>query len=513
MCGNALTVRRVEAGCKHNCARTYAQGVWLTHHPDLQPDAKLVVTFRHRVSRGIRMTYTFSTPQRRWIWPTALALVTLLALGLRLYYVSTAMVIDPLRGDAAQYYAYAWNLFHHGVFAGNPPGASVLTPSNYRDPGYPLFQAFWMACLGNGSLWYAAMLMSQAVLGALTVTCAMQLGRRWLDWRWATAAGVLMAVWPHNITIAGDLLTETLFGFLCALAMLLCARACDRESLPWIILAGLCFGAAALTNAVLLPFGVLLALYLAWRHHVTRKVWVCLLVGALVLPGAWAIRNSQLPVQTPAHSSMGRALQNLVQGSWPGYHAAYKAAIIKHDVQARHTLDAIDAETRLFQSHPQQGIASMARRLGQHPWHSLAWYVLEKPHQLWGWRIGIGQNDIYVYPTIHSPFQTQPLMRAMISLCQTINPLLAVLMLACLVMTLLRRGPWETRPDGRAMLEATLALLVFVTLVYGILQSDSRYAIPFRSFEMLLAMASCSALVHWLRMHIHASREKALRAT
>ncbi|HET8554887.1 MAG TPA: glycosyltransferase family 39 protein [Rhodanobacteraceae bacterium] len=456
------------------------------------------------------MTETILTPQRRWTWPIALILVTVLALGLRWYYVSTAMVIDPLRGDAAQYYAYAWNLFHHGVFAGNPPGSSVLTPSNYRDPGYPLFQALWMACLSNGSLWYAAMLMSQALLGALTVTCAMQLGRRWLDWRWTTAAGVLMAVWPHNITIAGDLLTETQFGFLCALAMLLCARACDRKSLPWAIVTGLCFGAAALTNAVLLPFGVLLALYLAWRHHVTRKVWVALLVGSLVLPGAWAIRNSQLPVQTSGHSSMGRAIQNLVQGSWPSYHAAYKAAIIEGDAQARHTLTAIDAETRLLQSHPRQGIAAITHRLGQHPWRSLAWYTLEKPYVLWGWRIGIGQNDIYVYPTTHSPFQTQPVMRAMISLCQAINPLLAVLMLACLVMTLLRLGSWDTRSEGRAMLEASLALLVFVTLVYCVLQSDSRYSIPFRAFEMLLATTACSALVGWLRKHVHASRQKAL---
>ena len=37
------------------------------------------------------------------------------------------------------------------------------------------------------------------------------------DW----AAGFLMAVWPHNVAIDGYLLSETLFGFLCALGLFL----------------------------------------------------------------------------------------------------------------------------------------------------------------------------------------------------------------------------------------------------------------------------------------------------
>ncbi len=438
---------------------------------------------------------TRDTNTRRWVWVLAVIIVTLLALGLRWYYVSTAWVINPIRADAAQYYAHAWNLVLHGVFSGSKPGAATVIADNYRDPGYPLLLAFWMKIFSNQALWYAAVLLSQAVLGALTVTWAMLLGRRWLDWRWATAAGVLIAVWPHNIAIASNLLSETLFGFLCALAMLLAARASDRSSTGWAVVAGLAFGAAALTNAILLPFGVLLALYLAWRRLVPRRVWIGLLVGALLLPGGWAIRNAQLPAQSGAQTSTDRALQNLVQGSWPTYHAAY--ALLAHgDQRGAPTFRAIDHEYQLLRHSPGAGARAILHRMAQHPLRYLAWYTLEKPAALWGWSIAVGQNDIYVYAVRYSPFDSNPVMRALAAVCHTINPLLAVLALGCVVIVLVRhRRPLPHSAHGKVALESVLLLLVYVTVVYSILQTDPRYAIAFRAFEILLAMTSCAVLI------------------
>lgn len=429
-----------------------------------------------------------------WIWPVALVLVTLLALGVRWYYVSTAMVINPIRADAAQYYAHAWNLVHHGVFSGSHPGAQQVIADNYRDPGYPLLLAAWMKVFASQDSWYAAVLLTQALLGALTVPLAMQLGRRWLDWRWATAAGVLMAVWPHNIAIASDLLSETLFGFLCALAMLLVARACDHRSTAWAIAAGVAFSAAALTNAVLLPFGVLLAAFLGWRRLAARRVWLALLIASLVLPGAWAIRNQQLPPQPGMQTSTDRALQNLVQGSWPGFQPAY-ALLANGDMRGKPLYQAVNAQYALLRDSPRAGAREIMQRLAAHPLRYLAWYALEKPWILWDWDIRFGQNDIYVYATAHSPFDTQAAMRALEAICHTLNPALALLALACLVVTLASR--WRRKcsdPPVSAALAATLFLLAYITVLYSVLQTDPRYAIPFRSFEFLLAMTSCSAL-------------------
>lgn len=435
---------------------------------------------------------------RRWIWPLTAALVTLFALALRWYYVNTALIVDPIRGDALQYYSYAWNLVHHGVFAGTLPGSPVVVPSNFRDPGYPLYLAFWMKLFGDQNLWYGVVVLSQAVLGALTVPLTMQLGRRWLSKRWAAGAGILLAVWPHNIVMASNLLSETLFGFLCAVAVLACVRACERRHIVGAVAAGLCFGLAGLTNAVLLPFGVLLALFLGWRRLIPRRIVIALCVGALLLPGAWAICNLHVPTQAAGQTSTDRALMNLVQGSWPTYHSAWQE-MIHHNPAGRPTLDAINAEYNLLRTSPRAGAHAIIQRLGQHPLDSLAWYTLRKPWVLWAWRIRIGQNDIYVFPAANSPFDTQPAMRALEAICHTINPFLAGLALACLIGALIRFLRHEQNPSQSVTaLTTTLLLLVYITLVYSILQTDPRYSIPFRSFEMLLVVTSCSVLSRWV---------------
>lgn len=147
------------------------------------------------------------TPTRlsRGWWLLALALVFLFALALRGYYLTTAMVYEPIRGDAVQYHAYAWNLLHHGVFSMAAPGSAQVLGDSFRDPGYPAFLALGMGLFGEFDAWYPAVLLAQGLLGALTVVLLMLAARGWLADRWLVGAGVLMAVWPHSITITSFL--------------------------------------------------------------------------------------------------------------------------------------------------------------------------------------------------------------------------------------------------------------------------------------------------------------------
>jgi len=448
------------------------------------------------------MLTTDSTSCNRWLWPLALFSLTMFALALRWYYVSTAVVLNPVRGDAVQYYSYAWNLVHHGIFSKDVPSAPAINPDNYRDPGYPLFLALWMKALGAGSTWYAAVLLCQALLGALTVTLATQLGRYWLPPSWAISAGLLMAVWPHSIAINGYLLTETLFGFLSALAMLLCARACRQVNPWWAIVAGLAFGAAALTNAILLPFAVLLAGFLGWRKLVPRRICLALAVGALLLPGAWAIRNTQITVPKSDGSSMDRALQNLVQGTWPSYHSAWRNSALGDaatQARARVTLRAMDVEYNTLRVSPVKGTKAILQRLGEHPMQYAAWYLLQKPYQLWDWDIQIGQGDIYVYPTKNAPFQTSPAWIALAAICHAINPLLMFLALASFWVAWSRARLYIARsaPANEAALVSVICLVMFATLVYTALQAEPRYSIAFRPFEMLLALTTLAGFNQW----------------
>lgn len=452
------------------------------------------------------MTTSKSNLPKRWHGWLVLLAVFVLAFGLRWYYVSTALVLDPVRGDATQYYAYALNLANHGTFSKDLPGAAVIHPDNYRDPGYPVFLALWMKMLGTADVWYAAVLLSQAFIGALTVTLATQLGRHWLPLRWAAAAGVLMALWPHSITINGYLLSETLFGFLIALGMLALASACQRQSPRRALVAGLTFGMAALTNAMLLPFGIALAALLAWRKLGSRRVCIALALGALALPGAWAMRNALIAAPVAGESSTDRALVNLVQGSWPGFQSAWRDSVMGDETTKAHAhvaLQAIYAEYGLLRASPLQGVQSMVRRFSQHPLLFARWYLVEKPTLFWGWSIEIGQGDIFVYPTKNAPFQIQPAWIALAAICHALNTVLLLLALASVLFAWSggQRVMPQPCPASRAALVTVICLAAFVTLVYSTLQAEPRYSIPFRPFEILLAMTSLCGSVTWWQRH------------
>jgi 4-amino-4-deoxy-L-arabinose transferase-like glycosyltransferase len=439
---------------------------------------------------------------RRWQGWLVLLAIFLFAFGLRWYYVSHAMVLDPVRGDATQYYAYALNLSNHGIFSKDLPDATVIHPDNYRDPGYPAFLALWMKVLGAGEDWYAAVLLSQALLGALTVALAMQLGRHWLPLRWAAAASVAMALWPHSITINGYLLSETVFGFLTVLGILIAAGAFQRESMSRAVLAGLTLGAAALTNAILLPFGILLAAFLGWRKLASRRLCIALAVGAAVLPGAWAIRNAAVVVPVAGSSSTDRALQNFAQGSRPEFQTAWRDSVLGDEdakAKAKIVFQHVDDDYAQLRTSPLHGVGAMLRRLSQHPLQSAQWYLIQKPALLWGWGIEIGQGDIFVFPTRNAPFQIQPMWIALAAICHAANTTLMLRALAAFLFVGFQRDRPERRPPtaGRAALISTLFLVAFVTFVYSTLQAEPRYSIPFRPLEILLVLTTLYGIATW----------------
>ncbi len=447
-------------------------------------------------------TIGFNT-QHHWRSFLTLAAVTLFAFGVRWYYVSTTVVLNPVRGDATQYFSYAWNLVNHGIFSKDLPGVLIVHPDNYRDPGYPVFLAVLMKLFGTGDAWYAAVLMAQAVLGALTVTLATQVGRYWLPLRWAVAAGVLMALWPHSITINGYLLSETLFGFLTTLGVFACARAFRRQTSWGAFGGGVILGAAALTNAILLPFGVLLAVLLAWRKLASRKICLALAIGALTLPGVWAARNAVAVVPVAGNSSADRALLNFVIGSWPRWQSAWRESVLgdkSAQERGRAEMHLADMEYAAWRNSPAQGLQSMARRVASNPLRLARWYLIEKPALLWGWSIEIGQGDIFIYPTTNAPFQIQPLWMAVAAICHGFNIWLMLLALGGILFAwpyLKKRSPGESVESGAALI-AVILLLVFVTLVYSTLQAEPRYSIPFRPFEILSAVIMMYVCTTWL---------------
>ena len=410
------------------------------------------------------------------------------ALLVRLYYVHNAIVVSPVRGDAVQYMIYAINLLDNHVFSMQTEGAPL--PDGFRDPGYPSFLALLMSMVGRGGTFYVTTLHVQCILSAATVAIYTVLARRWLGMVAATVVGMGLSLWPHAITLAGYLLSETVVGFLFALALLLMQVACDRNSRSVGALSGLVFAMAALTNATLLPGLPLFAVGALWRDRRRRAMWAMVFLGAL-LPAAWSVRGANLP--TGSREGAGdRVAMNFVQGSWPEYHAAWSAAVIGKEEAPQAVLDAIGSEYDLLRKDSSAGLAAIAERISKEPSRYLLWY-LSKPVELWGWKIGIGNGDIYVFPTYQSPLSGRGPLRITTDLLFFANPLLMLFAFAGLIAIALSGS---NSPAPLAFGAFCVALL---TALFTALQADARYAAPYRGMEWVLAMRGGIWLVYGFR--------------
>lgn len=417
-------------------------------------------------------------PRRRLFQLVVLALIALAALLLRVYYVHTAIVFLPIRGDAIQYRAYTWNLIHHHIFSSALPHATSVVADGFRDPGYPVFLA---AIAGSGDMqdtFVQRVMDAQAILSTATAWVFMVLARRWAGFITACVTGVLLTFWPHLITMSGYVLSETLTGFLVALALLLTDTLIRRGGKAYVFASALSWAAAALTNAILTPFVPLLAIW-QWRRSRHSRIWATFLVVTLAPLLAWSLRSALLP-SAGQESAGDRARMNLVQGSWPEYHdAAWVAGM--GNPQADAILQSIADEYALIRSDMGAGITQMVARMGREPARYMGWY-LSKPLELWGWDIGIGEGDIYVYPTFRSPLTMQPTLRGLVNVLFFLSPFLMLLAAAGAVLAFV--PAMESAPG----LRIAVALGLWVTLVYGVLQSDARYATPFRGIEIFLAV-------------------------
>lgn len=434
------------------------------------------------------------------------ALCGLFAVFVRWYFVTHARVLQPIDqpgpwGDAAEYYRYAWNLLHHHVFSIDFPSPVRPEADSFRDPGFPAFLAIWMWLTSNYDSWYAGVVMSQVILGGVTVACSVLVVRDILPSWLAAAAALAMAVWPHSVAMPAYVLSENLASPLYAIAALSLSEAVRRQSRPLTVVAGISFAGASLTNAVLGPLVVPMMLVLAWKRLMAPRLLLLLIAVTAAPLVAWNLRNST--VSAPVTSGL-RAEMNLVQGSWPTYHLATQLWARKDPVGIQ-TQNAINNEIWVMHFNAWQGLKLMASRMARAPGTYLRWYV-SKPALLWGWEIGLGSGDIYVYPTHESPFIVNPVMKAAYGVAYVFNGVLALLALAGAFRSLSAR-----HPNAGALIFATTAL--WVTAVYGVLQSDPRYSIPFRSLEIALACVAIADIAAYLKARRNRTDKVSTRPT
>jgi 4-amino-4-deoxy-L-arabinose transferase-like glycosyltransferase len=304
-----------------------------------------------------------------WSWLVGIAVT---AFVLRVLYMLT--IAPPLWGLADEgFYYHASEMIVQGHGYSQPFIALFYgryVPTALHPPLWPAVLAivslFSAPGSGGGSLTGVAADLHRCVgclCGAAVVVLVGLLGRRIGGWRVGLVGAAIAAIYPHFITLDGDLLSEPLYGVLVGTLVLLSYRFTDRPTRGRAFALGVVVGFAALTREEALWFIPALLVPLAWRAPRDR-LWLSALavIGALVVVAPWTVRNYAafhrfVPVANSGAVIMGAnnhcAYYGSHIGSWQG-----ECATIPHETP-------LTPEYYLSSHQTSEGIAYAGRHVAR----------------------------------------------------------------------------------------------------------------------------------------------------
>lgn len=240
-----------------------------------------------------------------------LILVLLLALVVRLALWSWFSQCHTLHDDEKDYNQLAKALVERGEYAFYPG-----KPISLRPPLYPAAVACIYSIAGSENL--QAVRLFQIGLSLLTAFLVFELGKELYSREVGVAAAAFYSFYPSLLIYNNLVLTETQFTLLLVAFCVAAVKGLNKQSLAWIMLAGVLLGLAALTRSVLWMFPPVLALFLlvVWPAKVPQRL---VAAGLLVMAFAcvvapWAVRNTRLQRTFTAVDCMGG--RNFMMGNY-----------------------------------------------------------------------------------------------------------------------------------------------------------------------------------------------------
>lgn len=411
-----------------------------------------------------------------------LLLILLLALGALVQFTvaSRTVVYLPFRADAGEYFSYAYNLSHHGVYSSSDFWRSgdvtkMPTPDKSRPPGYPLF----LIAVGTPeptATYIRRVVFVQALLGVLSVWLAYLIARKFLSGASALVVGALTILSPHIMLSSTLILSEGLFTFLLLASVLASIRAFREQRSGWFLAAGSLWAASTLVRPTVALFPVLM---LAWaamslkRRQLLGQMTVGVLAFSLLL-APWAIRNlsvapgSSLLLNSIAHGSYPQFMMDGKRSTW-GFPYRFDPA---YPAYARTTTTLL---------------AKLKEKFERNPSTMLRWYLLEKPVYLLSLK-DLQSVDIQIYPLDATPYYERRSYAAM--RIATILMHWPLMLLGVVGAILAVGAPGHLKTHATARMAATMLalLLAYIIALHVATAPYPRYAIPFRPLIFALAM-------------------------
>ena len=248
---------------------------------------------------------------RRPGFGVALALIVLVALGLRLYYALRIMGDHRFTGDGVEFHYLAQVLADRNAYLEPFPrvGVNALlsaqsfddvverlsryrVPTAEKPPLYPAYLAGWAKLGLSGYRWD---MVASSLLGAGTVGVIGVIGRRVAGAGVGLVAAGLAAVYLDLVLLDGSLRSESLYVLLVAVALLAAYGLVERPGWGRAAILGAAVGLAALTRSEGLALVLLLVAPAAWlalgdlRGRGRLVAVACAGCAIVVVP--WLARN------------------------------------------------------------------------------------------------------------------------------------------------------------------------------------------------------------------------------
>jgi 4-amino-4-deoxy-L-arabinose transferase-like glycosyltransferase len=420
-----------------------------------------------------------------------LAVILLLGLQMRLQVAVQTEVDTPVRADAYDYFAYAYNLRHFFTYSRGSGENPV--PDAGRPPAYPVFLALFLDKKIAVTDFLERVYLAQALLSCLSILLVYLIFQMIAGRVAGLFTAALTALSPHLINMNMYLLSETLFTFLLLLCLWVLARGLTQQHARWLFIAGVLLAAAVLTRAWLQYFVFLGALFLFLV--MPRRMALSLLLGFSVLFALWIVRNSVSLDQ----AGTSQVATSLYHGSFPGFMYQNRPETFGFPYAA-------DPRAEIITQSVGTALTEIYRHFQEDFWTYFHWYAWGKAEILLSWNIVAGMGDVFVYPVIYSPYQNIAHLQFSHSLMRAAHTPLMLLALAGLVLAWL---------PGLQKLRFTLLQVIFIRLlallimyfiaVHIILAPFPRYAIPMRPLMYGFALFSLVYAWRWLALGLNRS--------
>lgn len=403
--------------------------------------------------------------------------IAVFVLAVKLFNFSNMEVASPaLRADALQYVNMAINIGNYGIFADGLKNGSLEVN---RLPGYPLLlSVVWKLSNNNIAYFYQNALLLNVVLGVLSVLLMYLICYKHFNQAVAVILSILVALYPHLLSLEGYVLTESIFTFELLLLVWLIQKAAMTSSRKMWVLIGAVIGYSLLTRPAFILFLPFLAMFLLLSNSKWFESKMLLtfgLLGCVLITAPWAIYTASKGIP---FSGTKKDSGTLTEGFYPNL--VYKNPIY-------YGFPYRDPESPDIHYDTKKALAQLWEWTKQEPVKYFSWFLVGKPITLWQWNIIQGEGNVFIYPVKSSPFKDNLAFKAICALYRFLHPVMVILMFIGAGLAIFRRN---------SLLEISLAaVIVYFVLIHMIFVSLPRYSVPLRPLMLILDVSALQYLL------------------